>query len=398
MRLPCSSLRFRYFKYTCHLGLVFLMTVVFVFMAKQWTLPQRGPPTKQPFSVTSSERQNHSKRDSEFKILIWNVGKRMQRRFLRSFSATEKDPFKYCTVRNCKLEVDNDKIGEASAVMFHLHLTKGPHTLPPYHKPDQDWIFFTDESPLHTFLLTKKYRMRDYNGIFNLSMTYRSDSDIPVPYGRTVRLSPEEKGAVGQLRNFAAQKARLVAILGSNCGGTNRRWDYVHELEKYIQVDIYGGCGNKAVCPGHFTRDCDVMKEYKFYLSFENSNCREYITEKLWWNAYEKEVVPVVMGGSKSDYEKLCPPKSFIHVEDFESPRDLAAYLKALDADDVAYNAFFQWKKEYRVLNEHGYFGSPSLHLCRICEKLNAPNRLPKVYSELDSFWNAKEDCRKPAW
>lgn len=40
------------------------------------------------------------------------------------------------------------------------------------------------------------------------------------------------------------RKDVLIAILGSNCGGKNHRWDYVKELEKHIKVDVYGGCGN----------------------------------------------------------------------------------------------------------------------------------------------------------
>ena len=41
-------------------------------------------------------------------------------------------------------------------------------------------------------------------------------------------------------------------------------------------------------CAGHFMRDCPDLNDYKFYLAFENSLCSEYITEKLWWNAYSK--------------------------------------------------------------------------------------------------------------
>ena len=41
-------------------------------------------------------------------------------------------------------------------------------------------------------------------------------------------------------------------------------------------------------CAGHFMRDCPDLDDYKFYLAFENSLCSEYITEKLWWNAYSK--------------------------------------------------------------------------------------------------------------
>ena len=42
------------------------------------------------------------------------------------------------------------------------------------------------------------------------------------------------------------------------------------------------------VCKGHFRRDCPDLFEYKFYLAFENAPCSEYITEKLWWNAFSK--------------------------------------------------------------------------------------------------------------
>lgn len=352
-------------------------------------------PASLQFGDAANAALQSSSTSKTYRILIWDVGKRMSRRFLRSFGNTEKDPFAFCSVRNCALDTSNDRIDDADAVMFHLHLTKGPHTLPnSRRRPGQFWIFFTDESPLHTFLLTRQYNMSHYNGLFNLSMTYRSDSDVPVPYGRTVPL-PEDTDEV--IRDYASSKKNLVAILGSNCGGANMRWPYVRELAKHVKVDVYGGCGTK-VCPGHFTRDCDVTERYKFYLAFENSNCREYITEKLWWNAYHKEVVPVVMGATREEYARLAPPHSFIHVEDFKGPEDLARYLVYLDGNATAYNEYFAWKRKYVVKNEHGYFGSPSLHLCRMCEAVNRLQGRTKVYKDLESFWNPKRDCRPPVW
>lgn len=60
---------------------------------------------------------------------------------------------------------------------------------------------------------------------------------------------------------------------------------YARELSKYIQVDIYGACGSLR-CPRSQSQTCfDMLDEdYKFYLAFENSNCKDYITEKFFVN------------------------------------------------------------------------------------------------------------------
>lgn len=46
------------------------------------------------------------------------------------------------------------------------------------------------------------------------------------------------------------------------------------------------------------------------------------------------------MGAQKDAYELVAPPDSFIHIDDFSGPQDLAGFLKQLDDDDSLYNRY----------------------------------------------------------
>ena len=51
------------------------------------------------------------------------------------------------------------------------------------------------------------------------------------------------------------------------------------------------------------------------------------------------------MGARPEDYANVAPHNSYIHVDQFEGPRELAEYLYELDSDDVKYNQYFQVSK-----------------------------------------------------
>ena len=59
---------------------------------------------------------------------------------------------------------------------------------------------------------------------------------------------------------------------------------------------------------------------------------------------FSHDVIPIVMGARPEDYAISAPYKSYIHVDDFDGPKELADFLHKLYLDDQLYNDYFKWK------------------------------------------------------
>ncbi|KAH3882516.1 hypothetical protein DPMN_006456 [Dreissena polymorpha] len=279
-----------------------------------------------------------------------------------------------CTVNTCEVTDNREALKDADAVLFH----HSPQAMRSNRSPNQVWILFMLESPYHTPGLFS------YANQFNWTATYRHDSDIVAPYEKFVPFS-ESVRTLPQNKSYATGKTKKVAWFVSNCGARNTRLEYAKELGKYIDVDIYGACGSLQ-CLRSETKCYDMLNsDYKFYLSFENSNCRDYITEKFFVTGLQHEVIPIVMGGAPEDYARASPPHSFIHVDDFQSPEELAKYLRMLDENDDLYNAYFRWKGTGSFIN--------TFFWCRICAMLHDTSRASNVYRDLEKWWRGPEVC-----
>eukprot|EP00091_Calanus_sinicus_P007279 TRINITY_DN18262_c0_g1_i1.p1 TRINITY_DN18262_c0_g1~~TRINITY_DN18262_c0_g1_i1.p1 ORF type:complete len:150 (-),score=29.34 TRINITY_DN18262_c0_g1_i1:34-483(-) len=126
--------------------------------------------------------------------------------------------------------------------------------------------------------------------------------------------------------------------------------------QKFLAVDIYGECGPLSCGTsrnmGHSYRLQDdpcfdmVNRNYRFYLSFENAICQDYVTEKIF-NALRLNTIPIVLGGA--NYTKILPPGSFINAGNFESPKALAAYLQTVLYNSTLYESYFSWRPFYDI-------------------------------------------------
>ena len=220
-------------------------------------------------------------------------------------------------------------------------------------------------------------------------MTYRKDSDIVNrhPFGRLVEFKPH-------LRVIAAQsmaskqlfaKKKLVAWITSTCQTSVKRKNFVRELQNYIDVDVYGGCGSKQCGT---INDCNEMmaRDYKFVLSLEHTLCTDFISEKMFW-ALESGSVPVVYG--KANYQEFAPPHSYIDINEFSSPKALADHLIMLGSDSRMYHRYFEWKDNYKVERY------PTNGWCDLCEKLNDALYVSQsqFYEDINEWWMGKATC-----
>ena len=99
-------------------------------------------------------------------------------------------------------------------------------------------------------------------------------------------------------------------------------------------------------------------------------------------------------GQSRSDYERLCPPRSFLHVSDFGTDLGrLARLIDFLGNSPEHLSRFHDWRSHFEVTNEHGYFQTKVFHYCRLCQALNYNGDVSKVYSNLEGFWSRERDC-----
>ncbi|XP_036370692.1 glycoprotein 3-alpha-L-fucosyltransferase A-like [Octopus sinensis] len=218
-----------------------------------------------------------------------------------------------CPVNECLVTYDKTKRDSVDAIFFYE--TESPNFNP---------------------------SVRHLGNRINWTITYRQDSTIAYPFQKYEYFIDSVRQRK-QYLNYAKGKTKKVAWFTSNCCPSNDRRGYAEELGKYIQVDIYGVCGAKTCTKNSICFEM-LEKEYKFYLAFENSNCRDYITEKLLRNALQHNVIPIVMGAHPDDYRRVAPENSYIHYEDFQSAKELAAYLHKLDKNDTLYNEYFKWK------------------------------------------------------
>ncbi|KAG8195153.1 hypothetical protein JTE90_023330 [Oedothorax gibbosus] len=284
-----------------------------------------------------------------------------------------------CPNSNCVVTNRRKYLSKASAVVFHLLDTKY-EDLPPERNHRQRWIVYNMEPP---WLITRHHPsdLYRFDNLFNWTMGYREDSDIPARYGFTTKSRyPQSRYYDGVFKN----KKRNVVWLASDCGTDSRREDYVKELQKYIDVDVYGSCGNYTCYPSQSISCYNTLfKRYKFYLSFENAICKDYVTEKFF-NVFNSDIIPVVFGAA--DYSKYAPEGSVVHAGKYPQPQKMAEKLLEIASKEKLFIGILKKKSAFRAYLDPWP--------CRLCNKLHSSKSL-SVLKNVEKWHIDDAQCKK---
>ncbi|XP_049634976.1 alpha-(1,3)-fucosyltransferase 4 [Suncus etruscus] len=265
----------------------------------------------------------------------------------RSVSRPPPDCEARFSIRGCHLLADRARLPEADAVLLHHRdLVRAPPEQCPPAGParprGQLWVWMNLESPTHTPLLGRLARFG-----LNWTLTYRADSDVFVPYGRLRPRVHAWDPPVGPAPPPGSKRA-LVAWVVSHWDERHARVRYYRQLRRHLAVDVFGLAGGHGRPLPAWALPATLAR-YEFYLAFENSQHRDYITEKLWRNALLAGAVPVVLGPPRANYERFVPRRAFLHVDDFPSAARLAAHLRLLHRRPAAYRRHFLWRRSFAV-------------------------------------------------
>ena len=326
------------------------------------------------FVISIYNAQLFDESTEQFKIIIF-----WSKYFGNSWP--DREGWTLCGNHRCYMSYNHSLLPYADAVVFHGFenslVEDVKEALSIYRDAHQYWVYYDRECSQRSRI----HNITQYEPVFNWTMTYKLDSDIIYSYSRV--LPGKYLHGFDAKRNYLKGRTQTAFAIISNC--FKPRLEYIHELQKYIDIDLYGRC------PGHkpFCRNCwKIAKKYKFYLAFENSLCSDYITEKTFTNAYAHEVVPVIISGANLSNPLLIPQGSYVDARSYSSAKELATYLMEVSNNSTLYNNFFKWRAKWKIVNQWHYKGLG----CSICEKLYESNDV-KIYNNIYSWFNKSKEC-----
>lgn len=234
----------------------------------------------------------------------------------------------------------------------------------------------------------------------------------------------KEKNRLRALSRDQGGKAAVAWVLGPNeergTAGVESRENYMRELLKLIDVDIYGATPlNNTDWPGIPSSDGpvvlvssqEIMAEYKFVLALESVHCQDFVSSTLA-DALLVGAVPIVDG--PKDYSRFSPTviqktdvtlanpdasnnstntsvdtstrarESLIRLDEYLAPELLAQELLAMDQNDTLYMERLAYRDPSKDLISPLFketFGGNHVHLDALDSSTTTTTTVEKIPS-----------------
>lgn len=214
------------------------------------------------------------------------------------------------------------------------------------------------------------------------------------------------------VRNEFNKRANSIIWFVSNCNSLERI-KVASKIGQHYALTINGKCVQRirgsystrkgakqiefdeTICARDSQCELNKLQTSKFYLSFENQNCTSYITEKFW-RSLNNNLIPIVMQPNREFYERIAPPNSFVHMEDFDHDVEkLTAYLNRVGTEFDLYGRYFEWKREFKAVYDAK--SVEQFRICEFCARLNNQHFVENsYYSQISNWFNSA--CTRHIW
>lgn len=233
----------------------------------------------------------------------------------------------------CTVTTDPNSLSDADVVAFHIPDFR---LFPPVKREGQLWLSISVE-PVVLYPLQSVPEFMDR---FDLHLSFRRDSDIPVLYFMPAQIPELLSPPVAKTRQS------LAVYFASNQFAPDTRYDFISELMKHMSIDSYGASQKNSKVDKDVGRSTklETISTYYYYLAFENSIYPDYVSEKLF-DGLIAGTVPVYLGAlNVADF--LPADNCIINVSDYSSVREVARDLIAISQNKERYESYFAWKKK----------------------------------------------------
>ena len=220
-----------------------------------------------------------------------------------------------CRIVTVREEPDFNKV---HAIYNHLRSFPSLEAVPV--KQWQAIIGDSTEAAVNDWHPTNEAVMRRHTHLFDV---HPSSDYLLVPKGGMDDILKIE-------RTPFAKRSSSVLWVASNC--ESRRTPVIKRLMSSVDIVPMGACLN----PSDQRVAKDQWKAYKFYLSWENTVCHDYVTEKLW-RPLADAVVPLYVGAP--NVIQFAPTThSVVPLSLFESAQRLSSWLDLVTNSEPLFN------------------------------------------------------------